>query len=148
MGDGWAPTLRERLIGSWELLEIDGPGRGAAPFGERPVGRIRFTEAGEMSMQIMATDRRRLASLDEATPEELRATLGGYLACFGRFEVDAASRTVSHVAIGSLSPAHTGRTFRRRVLRLDDRHLDLAGFDELGDAGADVSARWLRLDGR
>lgn len=84
-------TLREALLGGWELSSFES--RGSAPvshpLGSAPRGLILYTADGYMSAQLTG-------SAD--------ATLPTYIAYGGRFRVDEATATVHHDVSVSMLP--------------------------------------------
>jgi hypothetical protein len=108
------------LVGTWQLVsrvDTDPSGKRIADpsLGAHPVGYIIYDNSGHVAVQLMAKDR-------SANPCEVTAPssannlahIGGYDAYFGRFEVDAAAGTVTHILEGALSPADVGRRLTRR----------------------------------
>jgi hypothetical protein len=101
--------MRERLVGTWELvdfvsLEVDGSV--IRPFGSA-VGRLMYDAAGNMAGQVMRPGRAAVDRGDAAT-EQIRAAYTGYIAYFGRYEVNEAGDTVTHHVAGALNPAIVG----------------------------------------
>jgi hypothetical protein len=60
------------------------------------------------------------AAARESSCEQIRAILAGYIAYFGTFEIDEASRTVVHHIEASLVPSWVG-TGLRRAYEFGDR---------------------------
>ena len=118
------------LVGVWKLVSCEREmtnGRIDRPLGEQPVGRLIYDAGGRVSVQLMRAGRRAEAAkaartsweaAEMATCDEIREMVAGYLAYFGTYEVDEATRTVSHTVLGSLIPAWVG-TNRKRTYELE-----------------------------
>ena len=113
---------RERFIGGWKLISCErrhSSGRVDYPYGERPAGRITYDRAGRMSAQLMNPGRpvpeysQSAEGIREATPEDMRNVLSGYLAYYGTFDVDALHQVVTHRVESCLNPAWIGTMLRR-----------------------------------
>jgi hypothetical protein len=131
-------TLRDRLVGAWELVSYverdspDGPVR--YPHGEDAQGLIMYTPDGYMSAQIQSAGRpdydRPVAS--GGTVAQAAAAALGYLAYSGRFFVDESTGDIRHEAQLSLVPNYLGR-FHLRHSDLDGDHLTLSSEMGLAD---------------
>ena len=112
-----ASPVRDRFIGVWKLVSCESKAKDGAvsyPYGEKPVGRITYDQAGRMSAQLMRPGRRPAGvSLRGASAEELREAVSGFAAYFGTFDVDEAARTVIHHVQGGLIPGRVGTDLRR-----------------------------------
>lgn len=77
-----SPTLRDRIIGAWELTSFTltdaDTGHVEHPLGTAPNGMILYTADGHMSAQLADAD------------------MGGYMAYGGRFDVDEETSTLHH----------------------------------------------------
>ncbi|WP_125078159.1 lipocalin-like domain-containing protein [Mycobacterium sp. P7213] len=86
-------TLREALLGGWELASFDsvdtGTGAVSHPLGTAPRGLILYTADGYMSAQLTGSA--------DATPPT-------YIAYCGRFRVDEDTATVHHDVSVSMLP--------------------------------------------
>ena len=112
--------LRDELVGMWNMIGAEfrwADGTGADLYGPEPAGLLIYGPRGDMAVQIMRAGRSRFASGDfrSGTPEELLAAVAGYMAYFGRYEVDEAARTVTHHIRGSLFPNWIGQDLTRTV---------------------------------
>jgi exo-beta-1,3-glucanase (GH17 family) len=106
-----AGALAPRLAGAWRLVSIEdrrANGEKLARLGASPTGLLVYTESGRMSLQIAPTKR----------------DAPGYVAYFGRYEVDAAAGTLTHVIERSLAPGHEGER-QKRGFALDGARLVL-----------------------
>jgi hypothetical protein len=117
----------DRFLGSWRPCSVElrfPDGRVAHPYGESPIGLVVFSADGYLSAHLMRPDRPHFASPDVGppSPEEAREALTGFVAYYGRYEVDeSASKLVTHVE-GAVTPNWIGgdqvRTFEFRGDRL------------------------------
>ena len=85
-----SPTLREAVIGAWELMSFVtndvATGQDRHPLGTTPRGLILYTADGHMSAQL--------------TP----GPGGEFISYGGRFRVDESSATVRHLVVISTMP--------------------------------------------
>lgn len=106
------PTLRSQLIGHWRLVGTESIVDGKAPVpGPQTVGTIVYTPDGHMQAHLTVPDRPHVRAAD-ATSAQLRE-LVRYTAYFGPFEVDEATRTVTHHRDGTFGPGE--RDFVRTI---------------------------------
>ena len=118
------------IVGTWELVsrvERDSTGRVVpdSSLGTDPVGLLVYDAAGHVAVQIMK--RRRTgppcavtAKADVNNP----AQFAGYDANYGRYEMNRATRTITHHLEGALGPEDVGRTVTREY-RLEGDTLTL-----------------------
>ena len=135
-----AATAGDRFIGVWRLISWERKlkdGRIDYPYGETPVGRITYDKAGRMSAQLMRPGRRSTVPpgvnliAGNASAEEIRESVSGFTAYFGKFEVDEASNTVIHHVQACLVPSWVG-TDLRRTYRFYSNRLLLTAASTLG----------------
>jgi hypothetical protein len=107
-----AAKIKQQLIGSYKLVSYvmyDEKGT------ERPtnyvVGQISYDAAGRMSAQLMAKDRPTAGR--GASAEQRAAAAAGYVAYFGRYEIDAARGVVTHHVEGSVNQGMVGQAMPR-----------------------------------
>jgi catechol 1,2-dioxygenase len=107
-----AARVQQQLIGSYKLISYvmyDEKGT------ERPtgytVGQISYDVAGRMSAQLMAKDRPTAGR--GASDAERAAALTGYVAYFGRYEIDAGRGVVTHHVEGSVNQGMVGQAMPR-----------------------------------
>lgn len=118
--------VRNQFVGVWKLRSCEAThkttGEIRFPYGVKPVGRIIYDAAGRMSAQVMDPTRQLVggpettglaAAARESSCEQVRAILAGYIAYFGRFEVDEPSCSVIHHVEASLVPTWVGADLRR-----------------------------------
>src|SRR6266849_5467035 len=118
---------RKKFIGVWKLVsgvakhEVTGAVR--YPWGENPVGRLSYDEAGRVYAQLMnpgrrsvggAADRGSASAIGSASAEDLREMLTGFNAYFGTFDIDEPSKTVIHHVQSALIPSWVGTDQRRQ----------------------------------
>ena len=118
--------MKRELIGTWRLLKFelrDPSGNVIRPFGEDGVGLCMIDKSGYLSGQLMRCDRPQFAS-DSPTPEEIQAAYSGYLAYYGRVEINEEEGIlVTHVE-GCLNPDWVG-TDQLRYFEFSGDHLIL-----------------------
>ena len=113
-------TIKEQILGtSWRLVTYqseDVNGNIIYPLGKDANGTIIFTNEQEMAVQIMATDRENLVSLDVYNTEnEKEMAKLGYHAYSGPFDFDEKKKHLTtHVKI-SLLKAYVGSEQTRSV---------------------------------
>lgn len=106
------------MAGTWRLVSSEfrtSTGKVLYPLGEGAQGLAIFTSGGYMSGQLMRRDRPLFAAGDQAsgTPEEIQAALQGYVAYYGRCEIDVAQQKLTTHVEGSLFPNWVGGTQER-----------------------------------
>ena len=106
------------FAGLWKLVSFDSTGPDGSPlslFGPDPIGTIMYDAQGHMAVQIMQRARPLFAQADwrAGTLEETKAAFDGYLAYFGRYEVNEAEGCVIHHMEGSLFPNWVGGDLKR-----------------------------------
>jgi Lipocalin-like domain len=119
--DAFGPTA---LVGSWRLVSYedrDADGAVVYPYGRSPAGLLVYDATGHMAIQIMKEPPPDVAAddWDKFTVEEKVALYEGYVAYFGRYEVDTTRGVVIHLPEADLSRLYIGA---REV-----RHFELAG---------------------
>jgi len=122
--------VRKRLIGVWKVssIEVLADGNVLYPYGEHPVGRLTYDEAGRMSAHIMQSGRQSSVSdpdaIARASAKELRQIAEGYVAYYGSFTIDEENRTVIHHVEACTLPAWVG-TDQKRQYEFDGPRLVL-----------------------
>jgi hypothetical protein len=128
-----APAARDGFIGVWKLISCERKfkdGRIEYPYGEKPVGRITYDKAGRMSAQLMRPGRRSTVAsgvsliAGNASGDEIREAVNGFIAYFGTFDVDESTHTVIHHVHACLVPSWVG-TDLKRTYRFDANRLVL-----------------------
>lgn len=126
-----APAGRDRFLGVWRLISCERKSKDGGidyPYGEKPIGRITYDKAGRMSAQLMRPGRRSTVApgvsliAGNASVDEIREAVNGYIAYFGTFDVDESAHTVIHHVQACLVPSWVGtdlkRTYRFNANRL------------------------------
>ena len=86
-------TLKNEFVGTWVLKSYEvrwASGKVTYPFGERPEGRLTYSENGFVSVNIMAINRRSFEAreLKLGTPEEKVVAADTYISYSGRYDLD------------------------------------------------------------
>jgi hypothetical protein len=107
-----AATIRQTFLGSYRLVSYitydqDGTERQST----YTTGQITYDAAGRMSAHLMAPDRP--ANGRGASEAQRAAAASGYVAYFGRYEIDAARGVVTHHVDGALSVSMVGQAMPR-----------------------------------
>jgi hypothetical protein len=100
--------IRERFIGAWRLVWLEEPGADGKVQRADCTGSLVFTREGRMSVQVMY----RHPQAGAATGPVPYAQ-GGYEATFGRYEIDAPSRTFTYQVEGGLVRSLVGKDLVR-----------------------------------
>lgn len=103
-------AARKAVAGTWELVEHKttmATGEVRRNFGPAPRGLFIFDEDGHTSVQIVSAERP-ITPLAKASDDEVRAMTRGYLAYFGSFDVDPATRKIVVHTTADLNPANAG----------------------------------------
>jgi Lipocalin-like domain len=144
------PTLRDRLLGTWALVAMEGrraSGGVFHPWGTEVRGRLVYDAGGHVALQIAKAGRARFASddLEAGTAEEARRAFDGYHAWFGRFAVAADERSVVHRIEASLFPNWEGAEQRRLVTLGEDGLVLLSHPLPYGGEPVEFATRWSRV---
>jgi hypothetical protein len=112
------------ILGSWKLVSYEdreASGTPVYPYGRAPAGLLIYDATGHMAVQIMKTPPPDVASddWDRFTTQEKVGLFDGYVAYFGRFEVDSVRKVVTHLPSADLSRLYIGKR--------EERHYQLAG---------------------
>lgn len=100
---------KEKFVGRWRLLSHEfttSEGKVFKPYGESAVGEVMFSPHGRFSAQIMRCDRK--ITEHAPTTDEIKKAYFGYVAYFGRFEVDEEKKMLVNHVEGALNPAWVG----------------------------------------
>ncbi|GAC1652841.1 MAG: lipocalin-like domain-containing protein [Gemmatimonadaceae bacterium] len=121
------------LVGTWRVasrVDRDSMGRESVEptLGRSPLGFLIYDGSGHVAAQLMARDRSPTACRDRAVKASMHNStfICRYDAYFGRYEVDTANATVTHILEGALAPADVGKRLPRHyVLTADTLTLSL-----------------------
>ncbi|MEP7117172.1 MAG: lipocalin-like domain-containing protein [Acidobacteriota bacterium] len=106
----YAAAARKAVVGTWELVEHKttmATGEVRRNFGASPKGLFIFTEDGHTAVQIVNPERP-ATTLAKATDDEVRELSRSYLAYFGSFDVDEATRKIVVHTTNDLNPINSG----------------------------------------
>lgn len=99
-----AAKVKQQLVGSYKLISyIQYDEKGGERNSNHIAGQISYDAAGRMSAQLMPGGRTPLPPGGQATDAQRAAAAAGYVAYFGRYEIDAEKGIVYHHVEGSLS---------------------------------------------
>lgn len=135
-------SVTKRLIGAWKLLifEVSVDEKVQHPYGEPPIGRLTYDEAGRMSAHVMKPGRKSSITdpiaVSNANCDELRQIADGYVGYYGTFTLNEVTKTVVHHVEACTLPAWVGTD--------QTRHYEFVGAHLLlrADSGKAV---WERL---
>ena len=106
----------QRLLGAWRFVrEVDTKGNGSpAPAAAMSdcEGLLVYAPDGYMAVNIVPKGRK--WSAGTATLDEMRETIGNGTSYVGRYEIDAAAQTVTHVVSISVDPAFQNKRLTRK----------------------------------
>jgi Lipocalin-like domain len=98
-----AADVQRSFVGHYKLVKFENfDDKGVARLAAYDGGRIMYDAAGNMSAQLMRSDRKPMAT--PATDSERAASYATYTAYYGRYTIDAATRKVTHHVEGSMNP--------------------------------------------
>lgn len=117
------------------------------PLGEDALGQAIFTESGYVSAQLMRAGRPNFVSNNQAlgTPEEILQSFQGYVAYYGRCELDLEKQTITTHVEGSLYPNWVGGEQIRFYEFNEDRLVLRTPPITLGDEKITGVLTWQRL---
>lgn len=108
-----ADEVRRKLAGNWKLVKYESFTQTAS--GNPPAGydggRIMYDEAGNMAAQLTRSGRPLVTR--ESSDRDRLAAAAGYLAYFGRYDIDAAKGIVTHHVEGSTNTSWVGTVLVR-----------------------------------
>ena len=115
-----------RFVGAWRLVSIEDrqpDGEITYPYGKDAVGLLVYDASTRMSVQIMRRDRPALSTSDwqQIPADEIKATVEGFTAFFGSYEIDEAENSITHHVEGHLLPDSVGKRLKRAFEFSDDR---------------------------
>lgn len=104
---------RDQFIGTWKLVSAEyrrANGTTIDYLGKKPSGIVMYDAQGNMSLQLMRSERPVFAVSDRmaGTAEEIRPAFEGYHAYFGTFDVDDGRQIITHNLDGCLFPNWVG----------------------------------------
>ena len=141
-------AARRAVTGTWKLVEHKttmANGDVRRSFGSSPKGLFIFHEDGHTTVQIVNPDRP-ATPLAVASDDQVQALTRSYLAYFGSFDVDLATKKIVVHTIADLNPANNGAD-QVRFFELDGDMLYLQPpFTPIDGGGQQVSRiTWRRV---
>ena len=145
---GQQKTLKEQVVGTWTYASITAERKDGSkfdPWVPNGKGLLIFTNNGRFSVQLMRSDRPKLASNDRlvGTPEENKAMAEGVLSYFGTYSVNNADKTVTVHIEASSFPNWEGTDQVRSVTITGDELKYTAPVSSTGGASG-AQAIWKR----
>jgi hypothetical protein len=141
--------LSESILGAWELVSCVGESRDGGsffPYGEKPVGKLIYTEDGHLAVVLMNSQRTFFSSEDisKTTIEETAAAFNTFDAYAGRWNLDPETGRIEHTIECGRIPNWVGKT-HTRFSSVKDEELTLST-EEFSMAGKtwQVHVRWRR----
>lgn len=140
-----------KFVGLWKLVRIevrqaDGIITPDPDLGPHAVGYIYYDATGHMGVQLMNPDRAKWKSDDEPAPDEAVATVAGFEAYSGTYDVHEGEGYVVHHTQLSLDPNKVGRDRKRKFeLKGDQLRLTPPPFKTVSGAMADETLVWERV---
>jgi Lipocalin-like domain len=131
------------LVGTWDLVTVKSIAADSSityPYGEHPAGLLIFSAGGEYALQIYSHNRSKIASGNKstATPEENGMMVKGSNAHFGKYKLDAASKTITYSVESAFFPNWEGQELKASVTLENNIFTSYAGFTTFGAAKAVV----------
>jgi hypothetical protein len=105
-----AADVQKRFVGHWRLVSFENfDEKGVATLAAYDGGRITYDAAGNMSAQLMRSNRARLTPGSSGQPAptaqaERAAAYATYTAYYGKYSIDPATGAVTHHVEGSVNP--------------------------------------------
>lgn len=97
-----AADVQKQFVGHWRLVKFENfDEKGAARLAAYDGGRIMYDAAGNMSAQLMRSERKPLAT--PSTEPERAAAYATYTAYYGKFTIDRGLAKVTHHVEGALN---------------------------------------------
>ncbi|HXG87537.1 MAG TPA: lipocalin-like domain-containing protein [Vicinamibacterales bacterium] len=94
---------QRKFVGHWRLLKFENfDEKGVARLAGYDGGRIIYDDAGNMSAQLMRSERKLMAQL--STEAERAAAYATYTAYYGKYTIDSSAARVTHHVEGSVNP--------------------------------------------
>jgi uncharacterized protein len=106
-----AADVKQKLMGNWTLAKYEVFTQSSTPAPGYDFGRIMYDESGNMAAQLMRKGRPAITR--ESSDQDRLAAAAGYLAYYGKYEIDAAKGTVSHHVDGSTVTGWVGTALVR-----------------------------------
>lgn len=113
---GAAPSVRDQLIGLWQLVGQFNIGKDGQQIvvAERQRGRISWDRVGHVWVLLYNDGRKAAANQFMPTLEEYREMNSGLMTYYGTYEIDEAKQTVTHHLQAAANPSLIGTDLVRR----------------------------------
>ena len=113
---GAAPSVRDQLIGLWQLVAQYNVGKDGQHItvAERQRGRISWDRKGHVWVLLYNDGRKGPASALMPTLEEYRDMNSGLMTYYGTYDIDEAKQTVTHHLQAAANPSLIGTDLVRR----------------------------------
>lgn len=117
------------LVGSWHLVSYKSrtaDGTVTDLYGSTPLGQLIYDAAGHMSVHLLKPDLPKCGTLDrrKCPDSEARTAFDNYLGYWGRYQVNAGAKAVTHYIDGASVPDWVG-TSQERFFKLEGARLTL-----------------------
>jgi len=150
---GVAPSVsvRERFLGTWELLSTeyrytDGTRRPYPDVGPHGKGYLMYALDGRMCAQLMNPDRPAWKEARHPTDAEKISAFDGFFAYCGKYEVDEAKHVMIHLPEVALWPGFVGSKQPRPYTFSDSGDLLTFSDKETDEPGAEsYSITWKKV---
>jgi hypothetical protein len=141
-------SLKDQIVGTWTFvsaLDVHPDGKKVDRWGANAKGIFIFDNTGHFAQFITRADLPKFAAgaADKGTPEETKAVLSGFVASFGTYTVDEASKTVITHVDGSVFPNLIGREQKRSISALTADELKYS--NPTTSMGMVAEATWKRV---
>ena len=137
------------FVGTWRLVSfVTSNGAGTRQYwDDRPLGLLIYTPDGRVSAQLYDARRSRLDTpWEQATPSGAQAAFIGMASYYGRYRIDAAQSTVTHVIEGAMSPDWIGTELVRGYRFLGPDRIELRVLTSAqGEKARDTVLVWERV---
>jgi Lipocalin-like domain len=98
-----ASDVQKRLVGNWRLVSfVNIDEKGVERPGGYDAGRLMYDAHGHMAAQLMRNGRARLST--PSTEAERATAYSGYIAYYGRYEIEPSAARITHKVEGSTNP--------------------------------------------
>jgi hypothetical protein len=137
------------LTGVWELVSCEAQsadGESFLPYGQKPVGKLIYTDDGHLSVILMNSERAIFVSDDisKASADEIAAAFGSFDSYSGRWDLDEEAGRIEHFIQAGRIPNWVGKT-HVRYCSVDEGCLTLATEEfAMRDKTWRVYVKWTR----
>jgi hypothetical protein len=112
------------VVGTWRLVSYKSrtvDGTVTDLYGSTPLGQLMYDSTGHMSVHLLKPDLPKCGTLDrrKCSDREARTAFDNYLGYWGRYQVNAGTKTVTHYLDGASVPDWVGTS--------QERHFEIEG---------------------